>query len=98
MRRLLLTTILMLIAVPAIAQDAQDKVPLTVTRAELQIIGQGLMELPYKTAVGAMNTLSQQLGAHDAATAEAAKAKAAEAAKVAEPKSEPKSDAKPPAK
>ncbi len=98
MKRLLLTTTILMLAMPAIAQDAQDKVPLSVTRAELQIIGQGLMELPFKTSAGPLNTIQLQLNAHDAAVVEAAKTKAAEAVKAKEPKPEPKSEAKPPAK
>lgn len=100
MRSLFFTvlSIYMLAASPAGAQDAQDKVPLTVTRAELQIIGQGLMELPYKTAAGPLATLQQQLNAHDTAVVEAAKAKAAEAAKPKDPDKVPETPAAPPAK
>lgn len=94
MKRLLFATAILLTTLPAIAQDAQDKVPLTVTRAELQIIGQGLLELPYKTSAGVLQTLQLQLKANDDALAEAAK-KAAEAAKS---KEEPKSTPTPPAK
>lgn len=98
MKRLLLSTALLSLAMPAIAQDATDKVPLTVTRQSLQIIGKGLMELPYKEAAGVMNDLQLQLNAHDAAAVEAAKAKAAEAAKGPEPKPDAKPAPTPPAK
>lgn len=97
MKRLLFATAILLTTLPAIAQDAQDKVPLTVTRAELQIIGQGLLELPYKTSAGVLQTLQLQLKANDDALAEAAK-KAAEAAKPKEePKPEPAKSVPPPA-
>lgn len=60
-------------AMPAFCQSAPtDKVSLTVTRAELQIIGQGLMELPYKTSAPVMNDLQAQLNAADQAAAKAA--------------------------
>jgi hypothetical protein len=60
--------------IPAYCQTAPstDKVALSVTRDELQIIGQGLMELPYKTAAGVMNDLQIQLRASDDAAAKAA--------------------------
>jgi len=61
-----------LIASPAFAQAPTDKVPLSVTRAELQVIGQGLMELPYKTSAPIMNDLQAQLNAADQAAAKAA--------------------------
>lgn len=91
--KLLATAALVLFAglAPAIAQDGQDKIPLTVTRTELQIIGQGLLELPYKTSAGPLQSLQQQLKAHDDALAEAAK-------KAAEPKpAEPAKSAPTPA-
>lgn len=61
---------------PAYCQSVPtDKVKIEVTRAELQIIGQGLMELPYKTAATVMNDLQMQLNtADDAAKAAAVKA------------------------
>ena len=52
-------------------QAPTDHVKIDVTRAELQIIGQGLMELPYKTAVPLLNTLQSQLLAADKAAADA---------------------------
>jgi len=70
-----------LIASPAFAQAPTDKVPLSVTRAELQVIGQGLMELPYKTVAPVLNDLQAQLNAADQAVAKAA-ADAAAAAKI----------------
>ena len=79
---------------PAFAQAPTDRVKLDVSRAELQIIGQGLMELPYKNAAGVMNTLQQQLNANDQAVAAAA-AKAAEEAKAKKAEDKP-SEAAPP--
>lgn len=70
-----------LIVTPAFAQTPTDRVNLTVTRAELQVIGQGLMELPYKSVAPVLNNLQAQLNAADAAIAKAAadaKAKADE--------------------
>lgn len=73
LRSVSLAALTLLLATPAFAQSAPtDRVPLTVTRAELQIIGQGLMELPYKTAAGVMNDLQMQLNAADQAAAKAA--------------------------
>jgi hypothetical protein len=59
---------------PAFCQtpQANDKVKLEVSRASLQIIGQALMEIPYKTAAPVLNDLQQQLNAADAATAKEA--------------------------
>ena len=88
----LLSTVLLI--APAFAQDAQEKIQLSVTRQQLQVIGNGLMEMPYKNAADVMGTLQLQLNAHE----EAAKAKAAEAAKAAEPKTEEKPPAAKPAK
>lgn len=63
-------------AMPAYCQTLPtDKVALSVTRAELQVIGQGLMELPYKTSASVMVTLQQQINAADKAAADAAKPK-----------------------
>jgi hypothetical protein len=69
-------------AMPAYCQTApvSDKITLTITRAELQVIGNGLAELPYKTAAQVMNDLQMQLTAADQAAAKAA----TEAAKPAE--------------
>ncbi|HEY8836215.1 MAG TPA: hypothetical protein VIO16_00755, partial [Dehalococcoidia bacterium] len=50
-----------LLTSPAFAQAPTDKVALSVTRAEMQIIGQGLMELPYKTVAPVLNDLQAQL-------------------------------------
>lgn len=56
-----------------------DKIKLEVTRADLQLIGQGLMELPYKSVVPVLNSLQLQLNAADADAARAAaEAKAAQ--------------------
>lgn len=54
----------------AAAQTPTDKIKLEVNRAELQIIGQGLMELPYKTSASVLMVLQQQLKAADQATAD----------------------------
>ena len=58
-----------LIATSAAAQTP-DKVKIEVTRAELQVIGQGLMELPYKTVAPVLNDLQAQVNAADAKAAE----------------------------
>lgn len=64
-------------ASPAFAQSAPtDHVKIDVTRAELQLIGQGLMELPYKAAAPVLNSLQAQLNAADQAAAKAAAAPA----------------------
>jgi hypothetical protein len=59
---------------PAYCQTApaSDKIKIEVTRAELQIIGQGLMELPYKSVAPVLNDLQAQLNAADAAVKAAA--------------------------
>jgi hypothetical protein len=61
-------------AMPAFCQTAPagDKIKIEVTRAELQIIGQGLMELPYKSVAPVLNDLQAQLNAADAAAKAAA--------------------------
>lgn len=75
--------LLLVSALPAFAQSSPtDRVSLSVTRAELQIIGQGLMELPYKTVAQVMNNLQAQLNAAD----DAAKKAAADATKPKEEK------------
>jgi len=57
-------------AMPAHCQTPPntDKIKIEVTRADLQLIGQGLMELPYKSAVPLLSALQMQLNAADAAT------------------------------
>lgn len=82
MRSVSLAALAVILASPAFAQAPTDRVPLTVTRAELQIIGQGLMELPYKTSAQVMNDLQAQLNVADQAAAKAA----ADAAKPKEEK------------
>lgn len=78
-----LASLALIAAAPAFAQSApSDKVTLIVTRSELQIVGQGLMELPYKTSAPVMNDLQAQLNAADQAAAKAA----ADAAKPKEEK------------
>jgi hypothetical protein len=87
MRTLSCLALACLISTPAFAQSAPtDKVPLTVTRAELQVIGQGLMELPYKTSAPIMNDLQAQLSTADKAAADAAKVRAEPEAPKPEPK------------
>lgn len=88
LRSVSIATVALLLASPAFAQAPTDRVPLTVTRAELQIIGQGLMELPYKTSASVMNDLQAQLNAADAAAAKAA-------TDAAKPKAEDKPVEKP---
>lgn len=82
MKKLLLVTALLSSTSFAFAQAAPtDKIAVTVTRAELQLIGQGLMELQYKNAAPVMNDLQAQVDANDKAVAKAAadaKAKAEE--------------------
>lgn len=60
-----------LIASPASAQTA-DRLMLNVSRPELHVIGQGLMELPYKVAAPILNDLQAQLAKADKAVADAA--------------------------
>lgn len=72
---------LLAVASPAFAQTADEKINISVSRAELQIIGNGLMELPYKQAAPVMVDLQAQLiawdkAAKDAKDAAEAKAKA----------------------
>jgi hypothetical protein len=62
---------LVALASPASAQALTDKVKLEVTRADLQVIGQGLVELPYKTSAPVLNNLQAQLVATDKAAADA---------------------------
>lgn len=86
-------------AMPAYCQTpaATDKVALSVTRAELQIIGQGLMELPYKSVAPVLNDLQAQLNAADAAAAKAAEDAKAKAEKPAADKADgPSVDLTPP--
>lgn len=63
-------------AFPTWAADAAppDPIKLTVSRQTLQLIGQGVMELPYKIAAPILNDMQAQLNAQD----QAAKPKAAE--------------------
>jgi len=69
---LLVVLAIALLTAPAFGQEP-EKIVLTVTRQQLSLIGRGVMELPYKDAVGVMNDLQQQLTAHDAAMAAKAK-------------------------
>src|SRR5580692_1290344 len=61
-----------LLSTSCAAQQPSDRVKLDVTRAELQLIGQGLMELPYKSVAPVLNDLQAQLNAADQAAAKAA--------------------------
>ena len=67
-------------AMPAFCQTpiSNDKIKLEIPRAQLQIIGQGLMELPYKTAAPILSDLQAQLNAFDQAAAAEVKAKTEE--------------------
>jgi hypothetical protein len=47
----------------ALAQAPNDRVKLDITRAELQVIGQGIMKLPYETAAPLLIELQKQLEA-----------------------------------
>lgn len=71
---LFLLAVFMLVPKPARADDAPPKIKIEVTRAELVLIGQGVMKLPYETAAPVLNNLQAQLNAIDKAAAEAAKA------------------------
>lgn len=65
-----------IIATAAIAQTLPDPVTIKVSRQALQIIGQGLGELPLKTAAPVLNDLQAQLNAADQAARDEAKAAA----------------------
>lgn len=71
MRSVSIAALTLILASPALAQSPTDRVPLSITRAELQIIGQGLMELPYKTSAQVISDLQAQLNAVDQAAAKA---------------------------
>jgi hypothetical protein len=47
----------------ALAQAPTDRVKLDITRAELQVIGHGIMKLPYETAAPLLIELQKQLEA-----------------------------------
>ncbi|MCC8963761.1 hypothetical protein H8A95_15935 [Bradyrhizobium sp. Pear76] len=78
MRTVSCIALLCLLSTAAFAQTASDRIKLDVSRAELGVIGQGLMELPYKTSAALMNNLQHQLDATDKAAKDAAEAKAVE--------------------
>ncbi len=59
----------------------QDPLQITVSRQALQIIGQALMEIPYKTAAPVLQDLQNQLNKADQAATEDAKKLEAEKAK-----------------
>ena len=55
----------------AFAQAPTDHVKIDVTRAELQAIGQGVMKLPYETAVPLLIELQKQIEAQTSKAAAA---------------------------
>jgi hypothetical protein len=64
MLKLVLAASLALALVPAaFAQAPTDHVKIEVTRADLQVIGQGIMKLPYETAAPLLIELQNQLQA-----------------------------------
>lgn len=69
----------------------QDPLQITISRAALQAVGQGLMKLPYETAAPILNDLQAQLNKADQAATEDAK-------KIEEEKAKAKPAEKPPAK
>ena len=76
MRTIACIALTCLIPTAVLAQNPTDKIKLEITRADLQVIGNALMEAPYKTAAPVMILLQQQLTAADQAAADAAKAEA----------------------
>jgi hypothetical protein len=77
MKKSIFVAVAVFLSAPALAQSSAppasaEKMKLEVTRAELQLIGQGLMELPYKASAPVMNNLQTQLFAIDQAAAKAA--------------------------
>ena len=83
MRRFFFTILFTAAATAAMAQPIApgqaDPVPLLVSRTHLQLIGNALMELPYKTASPVLVDLQRQLDTADKAAAEKAKAEPAPA-------------------
>lgn len=79
------------VASAAIAQDKpapvafQDPLQITISRAHLQAVGQGLMKLPYETAAPILADLQAQLNKADQAATEDAKKLEAEKAAAKEP-------------
>jgi hypothetical protein len=69
MKKLALAVILSTVCImPAYCQSAPvDRLKIEVTRAELQLIGQGLMKLPYEAAAPILGNLQKQLNDIDAA-------------------------------
>lgn len=64
MLRFALAASFTLALVPAVfAQAPTDHVKVDVTRADLQVIGQGIMKLPYETAAPILIELQKQLEA-----------------------------------
>ena len=62
----------------AFAQAPTDRVKIDVTRADLQVIGQGIMKLPYETAAPLLIELQKQLEAQTPKTEAPAPAAKAE--------------------
>jgi hypothetical protein len=48
---------------PVPAPSSEARIKLELTNAELQVIGQGLMELPYKLSAQVLNDIQAQLNA-----------------------------------
>jgi len=72
MLKLALGPSLLLAFVPAIfAQVPTDHVKIDVTRADLQLIGQGIMKLPYETAAPLLIELQKQIEAQTSKAAAA---------------------------
>jgi hypothetical protein len=57
------TSLALTLASAALAQAPTDHVKIDVTRADLQVIGQGIMKLPYETAAPLLIELQKQLEA-----------------------------------
>ncbi len=75
------------VATAAEAQAPEVPINLHVSRAELQVIGQGVMKLPYEVAAPVMKSLQDQLTVIEAAAAKTADdAKAPDKAKSASKK------------
>lgn len=61
MKKLLIAGILL--ATPAFAEEPQSTITINVSRQSLQIIGAGLMKLPYETSAPVLTDLQKQLEA-----------------------------------
>jgi hypothetical protein len=67
MKKLVLS--FLLISSPIHAETASDRVKLDISRAELQVLINGLFELPYKTAAPLLIELKKQLDNQNTAPA-----------------------------